>query len=216
MDVTDYLADGLRVTQTSDGLYGVVANDEQAYIGSNGNWFVGDYDTGIVAQPKVEIGEVDGVNYWFVNGVNTGYIVNPVDKVTPEITIIDGVWYIDLKDGNGFVSTPVTATPVDGNGIVSIEKTETIGLVDIYTITYNDGTTTKFSIQNGSNGQTGAAGVPGLEGVQGPDGDRGDPGENGASNNWLVDAALKIAIAAVVISVGVVLVLNRKRLNWWS
>ena len=37
-----------------------------------------------------------------------------------------------------------------GNGIESIEKTATVDLVDTYTITYTDGTTTTFDVTNGS------------------------------------------------------------------
>lgn len=39
-----------------------------------------------------------------------------------------------------------------GNGIASITKTGTSGLVDTYTITYTDGTTTTFTVTNGQNG----------------------------------------------------------------
>lgn len=39
-----------------------------------------------------------------------------------------------------------------GNGIESIEKTGTSGLVDTYTITYTDGTTTTFTVTNGADG----------------------------------------------------------------
>lgn len=38
-----------------------------------------------------------------------------------------------------------------GNNIGTIEKTATSGLVDTYTITLTDGTTTNFSVTNGSN-----------------------------------------------------------------
>jgi plasmid maintenance system killer protein len=38
-----------------------------------------------------------------------------------------------------------------GNGIESIEKTGTSGLVDTYTITFTDGSTTTFNVTNGSN-----------------------------------------------------------------
>ena len=40
----------------------------------------------------------------------------------------------------------------DGRGIVSIEKTGTQGLVDTYTITYTDGTTSTFEVTNGQSG----------------------------------------------------------------
>lgn len=44
------------------------------------------------------------------------------------------------------------ATGATGNGIASIEKTGTSGLVDTYTITYTDGTTTTFTVTNGADG----------------------------------------------------------------
>lgn len=44
------------------------------------------------------------------------------------------------------------ADGADGNGIVSIAKTATVGLVDTYTITFDDGTTTTYDITNGQNG----------------------------------------------------------------
>ena len=43
----------------------------------------------------------------------------------------------------------------DGNGIVSIAKTSTSGLVDTYTITYTDGTTSTFDVTNGEDGANG-------------------------------------------------------------
>lgn len=39
-----------------------------------------------------------------------------------------------------------------GNGIASIDKTDSRGLVDVYTITFTDGTTTTFEITNGEDG----------------------------------------------------------------
>ena len=54
-------------------------------------------------------------------------------------------------------------TGVDGIGIASIEKTSTQGLVDTYTITYDDGTKTTFDVTNGSGissiAKTGTSGV---------------------------------------------------------
>ena len=44
------------------------------------------------------------------------------------------------------------ADGADGNGIVSIAKTATVGLVDTYTITFDDGSTTTYDITNGQNG----------------------------------------------------------------
>lgn len=40
-----------------------------------------------------------------------------------------------------------------GNGIATIQKTSTSGLIDTYTITYTDGNTSTFSITNGEDGE---------------------------------------------------------------
>lgn len=47
----------------------------------------------------------------------------------------------------------------DGNGIANIAKTSTSGLVDSYTITYTDGSTSTFEVTNGKDGAPGAQGV---------------------------------------------------------
>ncbi|MGN0824457.1 MAG: S1C family serine protease [Candidatus Coproplasma sp.] len=40
-------------------------------------------------------------------------------------------------------------------GIVSIEKTDSVGLIDYYTISYSDGTTSTFTVTNGKDGKDG-------------------------------------------------------------
>lgn len=46
-----------------------------------------------------------------------------------------------------------------GQSIKGIKKTSTSGLVDTYTITYNDGTTSTFTVTNGAKGDKGD-GIP--------------------------------------------------------
>lgn len=67
--------------------------------------------------------------------------------VSPSLT---GTMTITLADDS--------TTEVDiqnGKGITSISKTGTSGLVDTYTISYNDGTTSTFTVSNGAKGDTG-------------------------------------------------------------
>ena len=52
----------------------------------------------------------------------------------------------------------------DARGILSIEKTDTNGLVDTYTVYYTDGTSTTFEIKNGMDGQNGIDGEDGANG----------------------------------------------------
>lgn len=51
-----------------------------------------------------------------------------------------------------FHSNARLVTEMRGVGIKSIEKTDTEGLVDTYTITYTDGKTTMFEVTNGADG----------------------------------------------------------------
>ena len=44
----------------------------------------------------------------------------------------------------------------NGNGITDISKTSTSGLVDTYTITFDDGSTETFDVTNGADGQNGS------------------------------------------------------------
>lgn len=57
-----------------------------------------------------------------------------------------------------------------GRGIQKIEKTSTQGLVDTYTITYTDASTSTFTITNGQDGEDGSDGAPGQTGSPGADG----------------------------------------------
>lgn len=55
----------------------------------------------------------------------------------------------------------------DGKGITNIVKTATVGLVDTYTITYSDGTTSTYTVTNGKDGQNGRDGQDGQDGADG-------------------------------------------------
>lgn len=66
-------------------------------------------------------------------------------------------------------------------GVISVEKTETSGLTDTYTVTYTNGTQSTFLIQNGAKGDKGDKGDTGDKGEQGPQGPQGDKGEKGDS-----------------------------------
>ena len=104
------------------------------------------------------------------------------DGHTPVITIQNGNWYINGVDSYQAAQGVKGET---GNGIASIAKTDTNGLVDTYTITFTDGTTTNFTVTNGAQG---------IQGIQGEKGDKGDKGEDGhtpiitiQNGNWYID-----------------------------
>ena len=60
-----------------------------------------------------------------------------------------------------------------GNGIQSVAKTGTSGLVDTYTITFTNGSKTTFTVTNGQKGDTGATGPAGQTGQTGATGSTG-------------------------------------------
>lgn len=55
--------------------------------------------------------------------------------------------------------------------IVSIEKTSSDGIIDTYTITYSDGTTSTFQVTNGLDGENGKDGKDGKDGLDGTNGE---------------------------------------------
>ena len=78
--------------------------------------------------------------------------INSIVYTAPVAPSLDGTLTITLAD-----TTQTSLTIKNGKGIVSIAKTGTAGLVDTYTITYNDGTTGTFTVTNGAKGDTGDA-----------------------------------------------------------
>lgn len=80
------------------------------------------------------------------------YTITYTDNTTDTFQVKngkDGTNGQDGKDGaNG-------QDGVNGRGIASIEKTSTSGLVDTYTITYTDDTTSTYNVTNGKDAQSG-------------------------------------------------------------
>ena len=81
------------------------------------------------------------------------FIVESSDDLTMD-DIIQG-----LEENVIYLNSQAFVAGEDGRGIESIVKTSTAGLVDTYTITYTDNTTSTFQVTNGANGQDGAEGV---------------------------------------------------------
>lgn len=96
-----------------------------------------------------------------------------------------------LTDYLANISAGVGEKGDTGNGIASIAKTASSGtdpVVDTYTVTFTDGSTTTFNVTNGKKGEKGDTGAQGIQGVkgdtgetgpQGPKGDKGDTGPQG-------------------------------------
>lgn len=98
------------------------------YIGANGNWWIWDavteqyVDSGVDASITVQIADV------------TMLAPEATPYVTNTGTDTDPIFHLFIPRGKG---------------ISSITKTGTSGLVDTYTITFSDSTTTTFTVTNG-------------------------------------------------------------------
>ncbi len=75
------------------------------------------------------------------------------DAIAPKLEIRDdNFWYISYDDGQSWNCLAVRATGdtgATGRGIFSIDRTDSDGLIDTYTITYTDGTKSEFKVTNG-------------------------------------------------------------------
>ena len=100
--------------------------------------------------PTWEDGEGTGISANQLQAISNCIegLVQGTDKAIHSFTINGSVITVTFADG-----TVETSEAIGFKGIVSIEKTSTSGLVDTYTITYTDGTTTTFTVTNG--GQSG-------------------------------------------------------------
>ena len=77
-----------------------------------------------------------------------------VNDYTISIAAIDGGHRLTITRG----SEVQTMDIVDGVGIAGIEKTASVGLTDVYTITMTDGSSYTFTVTNGSGGGGGGSG----------------------------------------------------------
>lgn len=130
-------------------------------IGENDNWFIGQTDTEVPARGKdgkeitmiskgksLEDLKIPVLNFLFSDG--TRKTVELPSIFEKDIDIADNgdgvdIYYKDLDS----MATFTVSNGKNGRGISSIKKTSTEGLVDIYTITYSDNTTSTYTVKNG-------------------------------------------------------------------
>ena len=99
------------------------------HIGQNGNWFIGDTDTGVLARGTNGVTPHIGDNgHWFIGETDTGILAEGTDGVTPHIGQ-NGHWYI------GDVDTEVIAEGHDGE-----DGQDGVGFDDATTPVVTDGT----------------------------------------------------------------------------
>ena len=161
------------------------------YIGENGNWWIGDEDTGVKAAGEdgayvVAVDENGG------DATKTTYTMRFSDGSTYDFDVYHGASAYDIWLAEGHTGTEADflewlkgadgatgatgATGADGEdgvGIASIEQTTTStedGGENILTITSTEGQKATFTVKNGSKGSKGEKGDTGEQGA------KGDPG----------------------------------------
>ena len=131
-------------------------------------------DCGSIKGPQGEVGPQGPAGEPGKDGVDGE---DGKDGTTPQLKIgEDNYWYVSYDNGITWESLGVKATGENGTdgqpgstgpqgpqgeagkGISSIVKTSSDGLIDTYTITFTDGSTTTFTVANGQDGTDGQPG----------------------------------------------------------
>ncbi len=153
--------DGKDGTDGKDGMNGTDGKDGVTpHIGENGNWFIGERDTGIKAEGKDGKDGKDGVNG--TDGKDGQDGQDGKDGVTPHIGE-NGNWFIGERD------TGIKAEGKDGqDGKDGVNGTDG-----------KDG-------QDGQDGKDGVNGADGKDGANGTDGKDGVTPHIGENGNWFI------------------------------
>ena len=115
----------------------------------------------VTIQPRIEI--MGKIGVWVASPAGRG-IVSITDNGDGTITIL----FTDATTQD--LTLPVGPS---GNGIASIAFKETVGLIDTYTITFDDATTFDFDITNGDDGADGYTPIKDVDYFDGTDGNDG-------------------------------------------
>ena len=119
---------------TTPGMVDVTAKSLY-YIGDDGYWYFDDVKTGVLA--KGENGESITITSYDKQPVKDGEFV------------VSHNYVITFSDG-----TEITINVPVARSIVSVEYNRTEGNKDIYVITYSDGSTSEFTVTNGTDGHS--------------------------------------------------------------
>lgn len=156
------------------------------HIGENGNWWIGDTDTGVKAVASGGSGTDIALG---ITGASAGQIAKikavdasgaPTEWEAADIPIVDDTLTIPGEAADAAVvgqklteqSDKIAAIPSgkDGVGIQSVVQTTTSaedGGTNVVTVTKTDGSSSTFTVKNGSKGSDGAPGTDGAPGVDG-------------------------------------------------
>ena len=201
-DPTAYLAKGYQANKVNDTLYIITA---VPFIGENGNWFIGDEDTGVKAQgDKGDQGDQGETGATGPQGPQGETGAAGKDAVTPQFKIgDDNYWYVSVDNGATWQKLDAKATGDKGDqgetGATGPQgpqgdqgETGAAGVDGVTPKLRINATTNEweYSIAQDGEGQdvwvslgikaTGEKGDQGEVGPQGPQGDKGETGAPGA------------------------------------
>lgn len=112
-----------------------------------------------------------------------GYVIYTAGYAIIKHKSLDNKW-VAISSGSG--SGSAGADGKDGVSITSVEQITTStadGGENVIQVTLSNGTTSNFTVKNGSKGSTGAAGAAGAKGEKGDKGDKGDTGATGSKGD---------------------------------
>lgn len=109
-----------------------------------------------VVNNSITFENADGADYirLYFHGAGSARQYIPVGFQITQAGVFDDVAFKVIVKNDGISDIIMKTIMVKGEAggtIASIEKTSSVGVVDTYTITLNDGTTTTFEVTNGSN-----------------------------------------------------------------
>lgn len=145
----------------TDGDWALVGDSSpfNVYVANDGSWVDSGVDYNVSVDNSIEINGLGG--YVVLDSVQE----LPASPSNPNLGYLIGTHlyvYVgtggDALDGKYKDCGEFKGSKGDnGEGIESIEKTGTSGLVDTYTITYTDGSTSTFTVTNGADGHDGVS-----------------------------------------------------------
>ena len=171
------------------------------HIGENGNWWIGNHDTGVASTGPAGQNGANGQN-----GINGA---DGKDGITPQLRIVDGYWELSYDGGKTWTSLGVAVTGPKGDkgdtgdkgdkgdkgdpgedGIDGVGITEVTIVDGKLIITLSNGNIINLGNVVGKDGVDGAPGQNGNDGVDGAPGQNGNDGIDGKDGVGIANVAI--------------------------
>lgn len=150
----EYLIEQLNLKYSGSGTVDLTNYYDKAEIDN----LLSNIDTGggSTGNDGVGIQSVELVNYELIVTLTDDTVIN-LGNVRGEKGL-QGIQGLNGIDGINGTNGTNGLDGINGRGITSVVKTNTVDLIDTYTITYSDMTTSSFTVTNGADGSGGSGG----------------------------------------------------------